>query len=362
MVATKKVATYLVVLLWCAVTTAATAGNERVSYKVDPETLDIFHEGEHLGMLLIDMNGKPFEIAGDTVVIRGGNSRQSRRSPTCRPYSPERIDRAIRNASHITRVPYDDIAATWHVETEMGTLLGSPGGIRDAKVNRDVIPFFVLARIAGVDPLTACASRAGTIGYGGAVGPAQFLPSVWLAMAGITVHFDEDLLFTSRGRARHTTDVAVAQRILVIKYPGFQPNEFGVLDRHTEYFIQSAKAETWTSRRGDWKEVCRYEVAMKGPIGICSKMLLLYSIPVQDMIRLEYNPTKNRISRVLGRHVIPNPWNPEHAAVATALLLLDNGIKQNRPRAYARYFGGYQYQSAAARLYAQKVMRVRERL
>ena len=240
----------------------------------------------------------------------------------------------------------------------MGELLGVPGGIRDAKVNRDVIPFFVLAGIARVDPLSACASRAGTIGYGGAVGPAQFLPSVWLAMAGITVYFDEDLLFTPRGRARRTKkDVAVAQRILKIRYPWFQPNKFGVLDRHTEYYIQRAKAETWMNRRGDWEGVCRYEVAMKGPIGTCSKMLLLHSIPVQDMIRLKYDPAKDRISGVLGIRGIPNPWNPEHAAVATALLLLDNGIKRDRFRAYARYFGGNGYRSTSAQRYAQKVMR-----
>lgn len=47
------------------------------------------------------------------------------------------------------------------------------------KVDRDVPPFMSLAKRLGFDPYAQVVSCSQSVGYGGAMGPAQFIPSTW---------------------------------------------------------------------------------------------------------------------------------------------------------------------------------------
>lgn len=49
------------------------------------------------------------------------------------------------------------------------------------KADRDVAPFVALAKRLGFDPYVQVVSCSQSIGYGGAMGPAQFIPSTWVS-------------------------------------------------------------------------------------------------------------------------------------------------------------------------------------
>jgi membrane-bound lytic murein transglycosylase B len=53
------------------------------------------------------------------------------------------------------------------------------------KPTRDVPEFLFLTNLLGLDPSTQKVSAAPSYGYGGAMGPAQFIPSTWACYAGI---------------------------------------------------------------------------------------------------------------------------------------------------------------------------------
>lgn len=52
------------------------------------------------------------------------------------------------------------------------------------KVDRDVGPFMSLAKRLGFDPYAQVVSCSQSVGYGGAMGPAQFIPSTWASYEG----------------------------------------------------------------------------------------------------------------------------------------------------------------------------------
>lgn len=52
------------------------------------------------------------------------------------------------------------------------------------KVDRDVAPFISLSKRLGFDPYAQVVSCSQSVGYGGAMGPAQFIPSTWASYEG----------------------------------------------------------------------------------------------------------------------------------------------------------------------------------
>lgn len=68
-------------------------------------------------------------------------------------------------------------------EPEKGDGKGKNTGRHFTKVmhpNRDVDPFMAIARELGFDPFSQVVSCPQSVGYGGAMGPAQFIPSTWM--------------------------------------------------------------------------------------------------------------------------------------------------------------------------------------
>jgi membrane-bound lytic murein transglycosylase B len=60
------------------------------------------------------------------------------------------------------------------------------------KAPRDTVPYAALAARIGFDPLNTVVSCPPSYGYGGAMGPAQFIPSTWIlyedSVAELTGH------------------------------------------------------------------------------------------------------------------------------------------------------------------------------
>ncbi len=69
-------------------------------------------------------------------------------------------------------------------ETGAGVKISSGAAVNNVmKPTRDVIPFLSIMKALGKDPSTTRVSCPFTTGYGGAMGPAQFIPSTWQLFA-----------------------------------------------------------------------------------------------------------------------------------------------------------------------------------
>lgn len=71
-----------------------------------------------------------------------------------------------------------------NTETGAGVKVSSGNAVANVmKPTRDVQPFLAITKALGKDPFTTRVSCPFTVGYGGAMGPAQFIPSTWQLFA-----------------------------------------------------------------------------------------------------------------------------------------------------------------------------------
>jgi peptidoglycan hydrolase CwlO-like protein len=69
-------------------------------------------------------------------------------------------------------------------ESDLGENVGTGTWTVDMKSPRDTVPFQAIANSLGLNPDTLPVSKKPWYGYGGAMGPAQFIPSTWVLYAG----------------------------------------------------------------------------------------------------------------------------------------------------------------------------------
>lgn len=65
-------------------------------------------------------------------------------------------------------------------ESNLGENVGTGSWRIDMKAPRDTVPFLDITRRLGLDPNQMPVSKKAWYGYGGAMGPAQFIPSTWI--------------------------------------------------------------------------------------------------------------------------------------------------------------------------------------
>jgi peptidoglycan hydrolase CwlO-like protein len=70
-------------------------------------------------------------------------------------------------------------------ETDIGANVGTANYQDAMSPTRDVPEFLFLTNLLGIDPNAVKVSAAPSYGWGGAMGPAQFIPSTWACYAGI---------------------------------------------------------------------------------------------------------------------------------------------------------------------------------
>jgi hypothetical protein len=133
--------------------------------------------------------------------------------------------------------------------------------------NRDQPVFVYIMQALGFDPDKMPVSRKPSYGWGGAMGPGQFIPSTWVCFGGFV---------NQNGNSCSP------------------PSGSGLA--------------FW---QGPW----------------------------------QYVASKDRIRKLLGAGEPSNPWNPQVAIMATAMLMADNGASAQTPRAERlaalRYFAGW---------------------
>ncbi|MBY0472737.1 hypothetical protein K2Q00_00415 [Patescibacteria group bacterium] len=69
-------------------------------------------------------------------------------------------------------------------ESNLGQNVGNGTWTVDMKAPRDTVPFQAITASLGLNPNTMPVSKKPWYGYGGAMGPAQFIPSTWALYAG----------------------------------------------------------------------------------------------------------------------------------------------------------------------------------
>ncbi len=153
-------------------------------------------------------------------------------------------------------------------ETNLGENLGTGTWRVDMSPRRDQPIFVYITRTLGFSPDKMPVSKRPSYGWGGAMGPGQFIPSTWTCYGG---------------------------------------------------FVNTVTGSCSNRGRLSWKEFYR------GP--------------------WKYVASKDRVRKLLGASVPSNPWNPQVAIMATAMLMADNGASaQTRfaeRRAALRYFAGW---------------------
>lgn len=82
-------------------------------------------------------------------------------------------------ASTVTGVPAAFIMGVLSEESDLGQNVGTCTYLQAMNPTRDVPVFLALMQQLGLDPLSQKVSCAPSYGYGGAMGPAQFIPSTW---------------------------------------------------------------------------------------------------------------------------------------------------------------------------------------
>lgn len=78
-------------------------------------------------------------------------------------------------------------------ESNLGENVGTGTWTVDMKVPRDTVPFQAITASLGLSPDSMPVSKRQSYGYGGAMGPAQFIPSTWVLYAGYVgsdYHYD----------------------------------------------------------------------------------------------------------------------------------------------------------------------------
>ena len=69
-------------------------------------------------------------------------------------------------------------------ESNLGQNVGTGSWLVDMKAPRDTEPFLAICKNLGIDANRAPVSKKAWYGYGGAMGPAQFIPSTWVLYGG----------------------------------------------------------------------------------------------------------------------------------------------------------------------------------
>jgi len=169
-------------------------------------------------------------------------------------------------------------------ETNLGENLGTGTWRVDMSPTRDQPVFVYITQALGLDPDQMPVSKRPSYGWGGAMGPGQFIPSTWVCYGGFV----------------NVKTGACAP-----------PSGF------TSSFWQ-----------GPW----------------------------------QYNASKDRVRRLLGASAPSNPWSPQVAIMATAMLMADNGADARTPAAERlaalRYFAGWTHaKNPAYAFYGDGVMR-----
>lgn len=231
-------------------------------------------------------------------------------------------DLAISVGSRVGISPEYLLCGLW-VESAFFKNIGAPmAGLTCGKVNRDAVVFYGLAELFGKDPYTIPGSKAGSFGYGGAIGGGQVLPSTFVDLSGLRFEFRK--IFSDRHDRYTKEDVLLIQRKLnklfgpVLKVDGCM----GPSTRH------------WV-----WQYVRTYAPQV-APKYVRDPGFVKTFFTIRAGYTYSYNPAEDRVAAVLGAQGPLDPWHPLVSATCMALVLREHGVQRNPRYAFGAYYAG----------------------
>ncbi|MDD9867896.1 MAG: peptidoglycan-binding protein [Candidatus Campbellbacteria bacterium] len=252
------------------------------------------------------------------------------------------------------------------IETELGRNLGTGNWREDMHPVRDRPVFEVITKNLGLNPDKQPVSRRPSYGWGGAMGPAQFIPSTWACYGGYVNRMTNSCGVSRSSfiidRSLETGDVGSDVRALqrFLNKNGFTVSNEGEGSPGQENNIYGRKTanavtrlqETYRSVLLDFDGLTRGT----GTVGPRTQYFInRYPFWTSGWY---YVKSKDKIREILDLSSPSNPWNPRDALVASAVYLKElKGIngKTNECTASRKYLAGGNFNSNVAWGYCKTV-------
>ncbi len=249
-------------------------------------------------------------------------------------------------------------------ESDLGRNVGTGSWRVDMHPLRDQPVFPFITEALGFDPDDVMVSANPGFGWGGAMGPAQFIPSTWVEYGGFVNE--------KTGTCCYNGALLTGEGNLGIGASGGDVRRLQVFLNTQNFTIQSSGAgspgnETSTYGSRVAAAVTRFQERYSsyilrpggysrgtGTVGPRTKtainLLNFYSGPWR------YKKSEDQIRSLTGSNTPSNPWNPRDAFLASSLYLVRLGAKNDECTAARKYYAGGNWRSAVARSYCQSVL------
>ncbi|MCY4576980.1 MAG: lytic murein transglycosylase [Candidatus Kaiserbacteria bacterium] len=246
-------------------------------------------------------------------------------------------------------------------ESDLGKNVGTGNYLTDMHPTRDAPIFPYIAKLLGFkDPSELKVSANPGFGWGGAMGPAQFIPSTWVRFAGLvnaktgTASPVRNLIQTTRILQVGSTGADVKRLQQFLNQRGFTVATSGAGSPGNESSRYTDKVAAAVSRFQE-----RYANRILRPYGYTRgtgavgnstrnaiNQLDFFSGPWQ------YRAEKDLIRKKAGNHRPSNPWNPRDAFFASATYLQQLGAATDECNAAASYYAGPGWRTGQYRQHA----------
>lgn len=252
-------------------------------------------------------------------------------------------------------------------ESDLGRNVGTGTYRVDMHPTRDQPVFLHIVRLLGLeDPDKLRVSASPGFGWGGAMGPAQFIPSTWVCYGGLVNTKTETCSITNESR------VVVSTARLQVGSTGADVKRLQQFLNKNGFVIAndgpgSPGKETSTYTNAVAKTVSRFQERY------ASRILKPYGLKQGNgqvgpstrgaVNQLEfyggnwrYKKEADIIRRYTKNNRPSNPWNPRDAFFASGIYLERLGAAGNECRAAGKYYAGSNWRSQVARMYCNGVL------